>query len=217
MRIATPAEAVAGSERPAALRPLRGRDAVLPARRARRLRARAARRPVVHLHCEGPGPPAPEMALRTRHRALSRAERPPRSPGSGGLHPGLPVGCSAPAHQRAHPADAVFINVSRRTSTASPLGTSVEAMQVAIRSAKTVIAQLNRSMPRTLGEFRPRRRHRPCDRGGPAALRAPPERDRDVERRIGSSSRTLSRPGDDPDGDRAIPTAVARCCTASGT
>ena len=109
------------------------------------------------------------------------------------------------------PLDAVFINVSPPDEHGfCSLGTSVEAMQVAIRSAKTVIAQLNRSMPRTLGEFRPRRRHRPCDRGGPAALRAPPERDRGrraADRRV--------RRGPCPDratiqmGIGAIPTAVA--------
>src|SRR6476659_9302121 len=32
------------------------------------------------------------------------------------------------------------------------LGTSVEAMHAAIRSARTVVVQLNRSMPRTLGD-----------------------------------------------------------------
>jgi acyl-CoA hydrolase len=51
------------------------------------------------------------------------------------------------------PLDAVLINVSPPDEHGyCSLGTSVEAMQAAIRAATTVIAQLNRAMPRTLGE-----------------------------------------------------------------
>jgi acyl-CoA hydrolase len=51
------------------------------------------------------------------------------------------------------PLDAVFVNVTPPDEHGfCSLGTSVEAMHAAIRSARTVVAQLNRSMPRTLGD-----------------------------------------------------------------
>ncbi len=51
------------------------------------------------------------------------------------------------------PLDAVLINVSTPDANGyCSLGTSVDAALSATRAAKTVIAQLNRSMPRTLGD-----------------------------------------------------------------
>ena len=51
------------------------------------------------------------------------------------------------------PLDHVFVNATPPDAHGfCSLGTSVEAMHAAIRAAKTVIVQLNRAMPRTLGE-----------------------------------------------------------------
>jgi acyl-CoA hydrolase len=51
------------------------------------------------------------------------------------------------------PLDVVFVNATPPdTHGFCSLGTSVEAMHAAIRAAKTVVVQLNRAMPRTLGE-----------------------------------------------------------------
>ena len=51
------------------------------------------------------------------------------------------------------PLDAVLVNATPPDAHGfCSLGVSVEAMHAAIRAAKTVIVQLNRSMPRTLGE-----------------------------------------------------------------
>src|SRR6185436_15802301 len=51
------------------------------------------------------------------------------------------------------PLDAVFVNASTPDAHGfCSLGTSVEAMHAAIRAAKTVIVQLNRAVPRTLGD-----------------------------------------------------------------
>ncbi len=111
---------------------------------------------VVHLHCEGPGPHlAPEMAPHFRHRALFIGPN-ARAAVNEGRADYIPVFLSDVPHLLTSgliPLDAVFINVSPPDEHGfCSLGTSVEAMQAAIRSAKTVIAQLNRSMPRTLGE-----------------------------------------------------------------
>src|SRR6185503_2387662 len=51
------------------------------------------------------------------------------------------------------PLDAVFVNATPPDAHGfCSLGTSVEAMHAAIRTAKTVIVQLNHALPRTLGE-----------------------------------------------------------------
>jgi acyl-CoA hydrolase len=51
------------------------------------------------------------------------------------------------------PLDVVFVNMTPPDAHGfCSLGTSVEAMHAAIRAAKTVVVQLNRAMPRTLGE-----------------------------------------------------------------
>ena len=51
------------------------------------------------------------------------------------------------------PLDHVFVNATPPDAHGfCSLGTSVEAMHAAIRAAKTVIVQLNRAVPRTLGE-----------------------------------------------------------------
>ncbi len=63
------------------------------------------------------------------------------------------------------PLDTVLINVSPPDAHGfCSLGVSVEATLAAIRAATTVIAQLNRSMPRTLGDSFIHMSHRPRGR-----------------------------------------------------
>ncbi len=157
MRIVDPAEAVAGiqSGQQIYLQCAAATPSVL-------LDALVARAPelenvrIVHLHCEGPGPHlAPEMAGHFRHRALFIGPN-ARAAVAEGRADYIPIFLSDVPHLLASgllPLDAVVINVSPPDAHGyCSLGTSVEAMQAAIRSATTVIAQLNRAMPRTLGE-----------------------------------------------------------------
>jgi acyl-CoA hydrolase len=157
MRIVTPAEAVAGIQSGqqlyvhcAAATP----SALLDALVARAPELRDVR--VVHLHCEGPGPHlAPDMAPHFRHRALFIGPN-ARDAVNEGRADYIPIFLSDVPDlldSGLLPLDAVLMNVSPPDEHGyCSLGTSVEAMQAAIRSAGTVIAQLNRAMPRTLGE-----------------------------------------------------------------
>jgi acyl-CoA hydrolase len=111
---------------------------------------------IVHLHTEGPGPHlAPEMAGHFRHRALFIGPN-ARQAVNEGRADYVPIFLSeVPALLSSGqlPIDAVLVNVSPPDAHGfCSLGTSVEAMHAAIRTARTVIAQLNASMPRTLGE-----------------------------------------------------------------
>src|SRR6187399_653898 len=111
---------------------------------------------VVHLHCEGPGPHlAPEMAPHFRHRALFIGPN-ARKAVAEGRADYIPTFLSdVPRLFDAGllPLDAVFVNATPPDAHGfCSLGTSVEAMHAAIRAATTVVVQLNRSMPRTLGE-----------------------------------------------------------------
>jgi acyl-CoA hydrolase len=157
MRIVSPAEAVAG---------IRSGDTLYvqcaAATPSFLLDALVARAPeledvrVVHLHIEGPGPHlAPEMAGHFRHLALFIGPNARKAINEGRAEY-VPVFLSDTPHLFSSglmPLDAVFINVSPPDEHGyCSLGTSVEAMQSAIPAAKTVIAQLNPSMPRTLGE-----------------------------------------------------------------
>ena len=157
MRIVSPADAVAGiqSGQQVYLQCAAATPSVL-------LDALVARAPelrdvsVVHLHCEGPGPHlAPEMAPHFRHRALFIGPN-ARDAVNEGRADYIPIFLSDVPHLLQSgllPLDAVLINVSPPDEHGyCSLGTSVEAMQAAIRAARTVIAQLNRAMPRTLGE-----------------------------------------------------------------
>jgi len=111
---------------------------------------------VIHLHIEGPGPHlALEMAGHFRHRALFIGPN-ARAAVNEGRADYVPVFLSDVPRlfeSRALPLDAVLVNATPpdRHGFCS-LGTSVEAMHAAIRSARTVIVQFNRSMPRTLGD-----------------------------------------------------------------
>jgi len=111
---------------------------------------------IVHLHLEGPGPHLqPEVAAAFHHLALfigpnarqavheARAEYVPV------LLSDVPRLFS----DGVLPLDAVFINVTPPDAHGfCSLGTSVDATLTAIHSARTVIAQLNAAMPRTLGD-----------------------------------------------------------------
>jgi len=157
MHIGTPAEAVAGIKsgqqiyvQCAAATP----SVLLDALAARASELQDVK--VVHLHTEGPGPLlAPDMAGHFFHRALFIGPN-ARTAIAEGRAEYIPVFLSDVPHLFTSglvPLDAVLINVSPPDEHGyCSLGTSVEAMQAAIRAADVVIAQLNRSMPRTLGE-----------------------------------------------------------------
>ena len=111
---------------------------------------------MVHLHTEGPGPHlAPEMAAHFRHRALFIGANARKAVNEGRAE-FVPVFLSdVPGlfERGLLPLDAVFINVTPPdTHGFCSLGTSVEAMHAAIRAAKTVVAQFNSALPRTLGD-----------------------------------------------------------------
>jgi acyl-CoA hydrolase len=111
---------------------------------------------VVHLHTEGPGPHlAPEMEGHFRHRALFVGPNARRAVNEGRADY-VPVFLSDIPQlfeTRVLPLDVVLVNATPPDAHGfCSLGTSVEAMHAAIRAAKRVIVQLNRSMPRTLGE-----------------------------------------------------------------
>src|SRR6476646_7991584 len=111
---------------------------------------------VMHLHTEGPGPHlAPDLAGHFRHRALFIGPN-ARAAVNEGRADYVPIFLSdVPRLFRsgAMPLDAVFVNATPPDAHGiCSLGTSVEAMHAAIRAAKTVVVQLNRSMPRTLGD-----------------------------------------------------------------
>ncbi len=111
---------------------------------------------IVHLHCEGPGPHlAPEMAGHFRHIALFIGPN-AREAINEGRAEYVPAFLSDVPHlfrKRIVPLDVVLINVTPPDAHGyCSLGTSIDATLAAIDSAKVVIAQLNRAMPRTLGE-----------------------------------------------------------------
>ena len=111
---------------------------------------------VVHLHTEGPGPHlAPEVASSFHHKALFIGPNARKAINEGRAEY-IPTFLSdVPDLFRSGilPLDAVLINVTPPDKHGfCSLGTSVEGMLAAIPAATTVIAQLNRAMPRTLGE-----------------------------------------------------------------
>jgi 4-hydroxybutyrate CoA-transferase len=157
MRIVTPEEAVAG---------IRSGDSVYvhcaAATPSFLLDALVARAPelddvkMIHLHTEGPGPHlAPEMAGHFRHLALFIGPNARKAVNEGRAEY-VPIFLSDIPdlfRSRLMPLDAVLVNVSLPDEHGfCSLGTSVVAMPSAIPAARVVVAQLNRSMPRTLGE-----------------------------------------------------------------
>jgi 4-hydroxybutyrate CoA-transferase len=159
MRIVTPEEAVAGigSGQHVYLHCAAATPSVLlDALVARAVAEDLTDVSVVHLHIEGPGPHlAPEMARHFRHRALFIGPN-ARAAVEEGRADYVPVFLSDVPHLFSSGViglDAVFVNATPPDAHGfCSLGTSVEAIQAAVRAAKTVIVQFNRSMPRTLGD-----------------------------------------------------------------
>ncbi len=111
---------------------------------------------MIHLHTEGPGPHlAPDMAAHFRHRALFVGPN-ARAAVNEGRADYVPVFLSDVPRLfdgGALPLDAVLVNATVPDAHGfCSLGVSVEAMHAAIRAARIVIVQLNRAMPRTLGD-----------------------------------------------------------------
>jgi acyl-CoA hydrolase len=111
---------------------------------------------VAHLHIEGPGPHLqPGLEASFRGQILFAGPN-ARQAVDDGRADSIPIFLSdVPLLIRRGllPLDAALINVSPPDSHGyCSLGTSVEATLAAVRHARTVIAQLNPSMPRTHGE-----------------------------------------------------------------
>jgi acyl-CoA hydrolase len=111
---------------------------------------------MVHFHTEGPGPHlAPEMAPHFRHKALFIGANARRAVNEGRADY-VPIFLSDVPDlftSGTLPLDAVLLNLTRPDAHGfCSLGTSIDAALSASRTAKTVIAQLNASMPRTLGD-----------------------------------------------------------------
>jgi acyl-CoA hydrolase len=111
---------------------------------------------IVHLHTEGPGPHLrPEMAGHFRHTALfiGSNARAAVNEGRADYIPAFLSDVPDLLRRRVVGLDAVLINVSLPDEHGfCSLGTTVIAAHAAIEASTTVIAQLNRSMPRTLGD-----------------------------------------------------------------
>ncbi|MEO7295578.1 MAG: acetyl-CoA hydrolase/transferase C-terminal domain-containing protein [Candidatus Limnocylindria bacterium] len=111
---------------------------------------------MVHFHIEGPAPHmAPGVADSFRHRALFIGAN-AREAVNDGRADYVPIFLSDVPELFTGgvlPLDAVLINVSYPDANGyCSLGTSVDATLAATHAATTVIAQLNRAMPRTLGD-----------------------------------------------------------------
>jgi acyl-CoA hydrolase len=111
---------------------------------------------IVHFHVEGPGPHlAPEMAGHFFHRALfiGPNARAAVNEGRAEYIPAFLSDVPVLLRRGIIPLDAALINVSPpdRHGFCS-MGTSVIALPTVIQTARTVIAQVNASMPRTLGD-----------------------------------------------------------------
>jgi 4-hydroxybutyrate CoA-transferase len=111
---------------------------------------------LVHFHLEGPAPHLePEVASSFRHRALFIGSN-ARTAVNEGRADYVPIFLSDVPELFASgvlPLDAVLLNLTRPDAHGyCSFGTSVDASLAATRASKTVIAQLNASMPRTLGD-----------------------------------------------------------------
>jgi 4-hydroxybutyrate CoA-transferase len=111
---------------------------------------------IVHMHAEGPGSwLAPEMVGHFCHRALFIGPNARRAINEGRAE-FIPVFLSdIPQlfYRRILPLDVAIINVSPPDEHGCcSLGTSVDCALAGVTCARMVIAQLNKSMPRTLGD-----------------------------------------------------------------
>ena len=110
---------------------------------------------IIHLHAEGPGPHlAPEMAGHFRHLALFIGANARKAVNEGRAEyvPSFLSDIPQLFTRGELPLDVALVNCTPpdRHGFCS-LGTSVDTALAAVRAARTVIAQLNRAMPRTLG------------------------------------------------------------------
>ena len=111
---------------------------------------------IVHMHAEGPHPHlAPEMVGHFRHKALFIGPNARKAINEGRAE-FIPVFLSdIPSlfDRGILPLDAALINVSPPDEHGfCSLGTSVDTVITAVRKATVIIAQINKSMPRTLGD-----------------------------------------------------------------
>ncbi len=111
---------------------------------------------IVHMHAEGPHPHLdPSMQGHFLHKALFIGPN-ARQAINEGRAEFIPVFLSDIPRlidQKYLPLDAVLCNVSPPDEHGfCSLGTSVDAMLSAVRNAKSVIVQFNKSMPKTLGD-----------------------------------------------------------------
>lgn len=111
---------------------------------------------IVHLHANGPAPHvAPGVAGHLRHRALFIGDN-TRQAVNEGRADFVPIFLSDIPHlftSGALPLDIALLHVSPPDHHGyCSLGTSVDAAKAAAQSARLVIAQINRQMPRTLGD-----------------------------------------------------------------
>jgi 4-hydroxybutyrate CoA-transferase len=111
---------------------------------------------IVSMHIEGPAPhTAPEMAGHFCHRALFMGANVRKAVNEGRAE-FIPVFLSEIPllfERGVLPLDACLINVTPPDAHGfCSLGTAVDTVITAVRCGKTIIAQLNRSMPRTLGD-----------------------------------------------------------------
>jgi len=157
MKIVTPAEAVAGIRsgeqvwvQAAAAPP----SVLLDALVARAPELRDVR--IAHLHIEGPGPhllPGLEASFRGRILFAGPNARQAIEEGRAEYVPVFLSDVPVLIRRGLLPLDAALINVSPPDAHGfCSLGTSVEATLAAVQHARSVIAQLNPSMPRTHGE-----------------------------------------------------------------
>src|SRR5688572_5161749 len=111
---------------------------------------------MIHLHTEGPGPHLQSaMAGHFRHRALfvGANARAAVADGRADYVPTFLSDVPRLFSSGAVPLDAVLLNVTPPDAHGfCSLGLSVEAVHAARAAATVVIAQLNRAMPRTLGD-----------------------------------------------------------------
>ncbi|MBK6694850.1 MAG: acetyl-CoA hydrolase/transferase family protein [Myxococcales bacterium] len=189
------------------------------------LRALVARAPeltdvsIIHLHLDGDAPHLRREVSRSfRHKALfiGPSAREAVNEGRAEYVPVFLSDVPALFRRRTLALDAVFINVSPPDAHGfCSLGTSCEAMLAAIPAATTVVAQINRSMPRVLGDgfVHVSNIHLGVLVDEPPFEHAEPELG-DVERRIGAHVAELVPNGATLQmGIGAIPSAVAACLT----
>jgi acyl-CoA hydrolase len=111
---------------------------------------------ILHMHCEGPAPHlAAPMATHFRHRALfiGANARQAVNEGRAEYIPAFLSDIPQMFGRRLLPVDVALVNVSPPDAHGfCSLGVSVDVALAAVRSADIVVAQLNRSMPRSHGD-----------------------------------------------------------------